>query len=301
MRDHLILIWRLQQITGMMYEDYVQKYILDPLGMNNTGFLFTEEVKRNMATGYNPDGSEAPLVDLGWIAPAGQMYSTVADLNTLTRLLMHPDERNNVFMYPSSIREMALPAYLNPSGLSLFSTPWEAFFMEPYLVRTKIGNIYGFTALTSFIPDLKLSINILWNSQSDPDVFVMELYPLILPVFYSVLMENQVLPPLPPNPTMYVGTYAGESIWFVNSTITIMLEEDKLIFQGEGTKLLMEWISEEIDTFRLRWLPDNQLSCLSQEFSAVNGDWITFNIDATAIFAAGLGFPILSKQTNAEI
>ena len=33
-----------------------------------------------MATGYNTDGSEAPLYDLGWAAPAGQMYSTVNDL-----------------------------------------------------------------------------------------------------------------------------------------------------------------------------------------------------------------------------
>ena len=34
-----------------------------------------------MATGYNADGSVAPLTDLGWIAPAGQMYSTTNDLN----------------------------------------------------------------------------------------------------------------------------------------------------------------------------------------------------------------------------
>ena len=37
-----------------------------------------------MATGYNTDGSEAPLYDLGWAAPAGQMYSTVNDLMKVT-------------------------------------------------------------------------------------------------------------------------------------------------------------------------------------------------------------------------
>lgn len=33
-----------------------------------------------MAVGYGPDGSVAPLTDLGWLSPAGQMYSTAYDL-----------------------------------------------------------------------------------------------------------------------------------------------------------------------------------------------------------------------------
>jgi len=39
-----------------------------------------DSVKSRMATGYNPDGSEDQLFNLGWAAPAGQMYSTVNDL-----------------------------------------------------------------------------------------------------------------------------------------------------------------------------------------------------------------------------
>ena len=33
-----------------------------------------------MATGYISGGAKAPLVNLGWGAPAGQMYSTINDL-----------------------------------------------------------------------------------------------------------------------------------------------------------------------------------------------------------------------------
>ena len=33
-----------------------------------------------MATGYIGGGEKAPLIDLGWNAPAGQMYSTINDL-----------------------------------------------------------------------------------------------------------------------------------------------------------------------------------------------------------------------------
>ena len=34
-----------------------------------------------MATGYMLDGTVAPMTDIGWVGPAGQMYSTINDLN----------------------------------------------------------------------------------------------------------------------------------------------------------------------------------------------------------------------------
>ena len=40
-----------------------------------------------MAVGYAPDGSVAPLYDLGWEAPAGQMFSTTDDLNKVCEQL----------------------------------------------------------------------------------------------------------------------------------------------------------------------------------------------------------------------
>ena len=37
-----------------------------------------------MATGYSVDGSAAPLLDLGWISPAGQMFSSTRDLDIVS-------------------------------------------------------------------------------------------------------------------------------------------------------------------------------------------------------------------------
>jgi hypothetical protein len=36
-----------------------------------------------MAVGYNVDGTPAILADLGWISPAGQMYSSTGYLDTV--------------------------------------------------------------------------------------------------------------------------------------------------------------------------------------------------------------------------
>ena len=41
-------------------------------------------VMSKMAVGYEPDGSVAPLYDLGWEGPAGQMFSTTSDLNAVS-------------------------------------------------------------------------------------------------------------------------------------------------------------------------------------------------------------------------
>ena len=40
-------------------------------------------VVSKMATGYIAGGAKATLMDLGWIAPTGQMYSTINDLLTV--------------------------------------------------------------------------------------------------------------------------------------------------------------------------------------------------------------------------
>ena len=48
-------------------------------------------VVEKMAVGYwipvfGQESEEAPLIDLGWIGPTGQMYSTTADLNKVRNL-----------------------------------------------------------------------------------------------------------------------------------------------------------------------------------------------------------------------
>ncbi|KAL3900934.1 MAG: hypothetical protein SGARI_006151, partial [Bacillariaceae sp.] len=57
--------------------------VIGPMRLRNTGLYLTREQKKKAATGYNLDGSVAGYVDLGWIGPAGQMFSSVNDLSKL--------------------------------------------------------------------------------------------------------------------------------------------------------------------------------------------------------------------------
>lgn len=49
-----------------------------------------------------------------------------------------------------------LTDYINPDSLTGFGTPWEILFKGNYTIRTKGGNIDGYSALFSFIPELHL-------------------------------------------------------------------------------------------------------------------------------------------------
>ena len=47
--------------------------------------------------------------------------------------------------------------FLNTDGKTLFGSPWEMMFIDTYLVRTKSGNIPGYSAQFSYVPELGLS------------------------------------------------------------------------------------------------------------------------------------------------
>lgn len=46
--------------------------------------------------------------------------------------------------------------YVNPDRETGFGTPWEIFYRGNYTIRTKGGNINGYSAIFSFIPELHL-------------------------------------------------------------------------------------------------------------------------------------------------
>ena len=50
--------------------------------------------------------------------------------------------------------------FVNADRQSGFGTPWEVMFYGNYTIRSKGGNVPGYSALFSYIPELKLSMSI---------------------------------------------------------------------------------------------------------------------------------------------
>ncbi|WP_245947947.1 serine hydrolase [Paenibacillus sambharensis] len=70
-----------QNVTGKPFEEVVEERIFEPLGMNDSDFRITEQVKSQLATGYNSKGQAYPVYPMiPTIAPDGGMFATNSDI-----------------------------------------------------------------------------------------------------------------------------------------------------------------------------------------------------------------------------
>jgi CubicO group peptidase (beta-lactamase class C family) len=204
---------------SMTYEEYVFQHILEPLELTNTGFNMTKSVVEKMAVGYwipavgGQGSEEAPLVDLGWIGPTGQMYSTTADLNKMVAFFTSANgEEGSDPVHPEVMsgdtrREMQLQVYVNRDQRTGFGTPWEIRFQANYTVLRKGGNVPGHSSIMSFVPELQLGLNMLWSGAYDEFGASNEAYDYLIPAFVEYLMTVQPPYPYPPDPEVYEGVY----------------------------------------------------------------------------------------------
>lgn len=80
----------IERASGMDYYDYVQRHVLDPAGMTQTGFPLEAERPAGHAIGYTRDGDGwKPNHDIAWRRglAAGGAHSTVGDLLRFARAL----------------------------------------------------------------------------------------------------------------------------------------------------------------------------------------------------------------------
>jgi len=286
-----------ERILQTPYEHYVQKNILAPLHMENTGFQYTKDVVEKMAVGYI-NKQEVPLYDIGWVSPAGQMYSTTKDLSVLIQLFLqsfNSSHQSSIGITGALLKEMLSPIYLNPDGTFLWGTPWEILFQNTYLVRTKGGNIDGYSALLSFVPELQLGISILWNGQASETDTARTVYSILIPAFVKVLSSMQPPPPQPKNSSVYIGKYIVKDS---NSLYAIISEYQGLLllelYQKPSILFLSVFL---IDSGRKPnalqiYIPEGTLSCVTSEFLAYNMEFVVFSsVDPVSGHAVSFTLP----------
>ena len=98
----------LEVVSGMKYEDFMQRRLFDPLGMKDTTFWPTEAQARRIAKSYRPDAAKTNLVEIRidqliyplsdrthrFPMPAGGLFSTAQDTALFCRMLLNGGELN---------------------------------------------------------------------------------------------------------------------------------------------------------------------------------------------------------------
>ncbi len=112
-------------VSGETYADYIQKHIIDPLGMTHSTVIPSEDVRRQMATAYmrrQPDGSREVMeyYETKGMAPAANIVSSVDDLARFAALHLRaaPESGDGEVLKASTLYEMQRPhwVYSNWSG-----------------------------------------------------------------------------------------------------------------------------------------------------------------------------------------
>jgi CubicO group peptidase (beta-lactamase class C family) len=99
------------RVTGERWSSMVGKYLLEPLGMTRTSYLPVEPFARGYVVHpWHATLREEPRTDTGAMAPAGQLWSTIADLARWAHFLASPDP---TVLSPASVAAMGTPVVMS--------------------------------------------------------------------------------------------------------------------------------------------------------------------------------------------
>ncbi len=150
------------QRTGRSFAEVVRDSVLEPMGMNSSGFELSAEVQSHLAksTMWSYDGwaVDAPTFQLGE-APAAGMYSTVLDLGRFVSMLLAHGRAGDIqIIKPASLREMWAPQFVKRGDRSNYGLGFRLSSMDGHRLVGQSGQIYGFSADLEAIPDSDLGV-----------------------------------------------------------------------------------------------------------------------------------------------
>ena len=160
----------ISRLSGRAYEQFVEKEILDRLGMLQTVFDVESVVGLHQVIGYSQPapGSEtlrvAPYSELEGMNAAGQMMTSVADLTKwLAHIMRSGDDSGVRLIGDQSRREMLHPAYLDGDWTVGLCVGWRATRSGDRVYHGHGGGIHGFGTQTMFHAPYQTGVIVLTN------------------------------------------------------------------------------------------------------------------------------------------
>lgn len=143
----------LEKVTGTKYDKLLKEKIFTPLGMNNSGYDWSNDILPKRAAGYEKtftDYRNAPFLDMSLPYAAGSLYSTVEDLFTWNKSfysekILKKDSWDKMFS-----------GYIQAFGRAHYGYGWaiDKYFdgIDSLKVITHGGGINGFNTIGYYIP-----------------------------------------------------------------------------------------------------------------------------------------------------
>ncbi|MGY8750978.1 MAG: serine hydrolase [Fidelibacterota bacterium] len=153
--------YTLESLYKTPYVDYMQKHILEKIGMNNSAFAPNTKIRARLAKAtmwsYDDRIFSAPTFELGMI-PAGSLYAPVTDLAKFMMVLFAQGKGpKEVVIKPETLNKMISPQFGGDKtrGYGI------GFGLSEHGGYQKIGHggaIYGFSTQLYAIPEIKYGV-----------------------------------------------------------------------------------------------------------------------------------------------
>ena len=157
-----------ERVTGLSYEEYLQRHLFEPLGMDRSGIAIPPELANDVAVGYGFAGSwEAAPWEYMNTDPASTVNATVTDMGRLAIMLLgggvHEGRR---ILSESSARAMLTRQFTNHPeqagyGFTLFQD-WD----HGISAFGHGGSMTGYASHLYLVPDHGLGIFVAYNQES---------------------------------------------------------------------------------------------------------------------------------------
>ncbi|HVT94682.1 MAG TPA: serine hydrolase [Bryobacteraceae bacterium] len=156
----------LEKRSGQPFASYLQKAVLEPLGMSHSSFAPAPQIAGKLARAFvwTYDGRvfDAPSFELG-MAPAGCMYSSVLDLAKFLGMLFDDGGR---ILKPETLQAMWQPQFSQGGRPGPFGIGFRLSSLDGHSLVGHGGAIYGFATELEALPDDKLGVAVVTTMDS---------------------------------------------------------------------------------------------------------------------------------------
>jgi CubicO group peptidase (beta-lactamase class C family)/D-alanyl-D-alanine dipeptidase len=152
----------LEETQKQAYPRYLQRVVLDPIGMKHSALEPDPAVTKNLAKAlmWTYDGREfpAPTFTLGE-NPAGGLFTSVNDLAQFLKCLFAGGKGpDGPVLKPETLEEMYKPFYARPDDVRSFGLGFIVNKLDGHRRVGHGGAVYGFSTELDALPDDKLGV-----------------------------------------------------------------------------------------------------------------------------------------------
>jgi CubicO group peptidase (beta-lactamase class C family) len=216
--------------SGQSYADYVQRNILDPLGLRSTTPEMPERERGGrLAVGHSAFTREGARVPMPFftargIAPAAGYASTVEDIGRFAswhfRLLARGGSE---VLRAHTLREMQRVHWVDPDFETTWGLGYSVWRNDNKTFVGHGGSCPGFRTQLLLKPDEKVATVFMANAQGvNTTQFAQRIYDIVAPAIKVAVKDTVKLRPVDTTLARYVGTYAAG---FAGETAVVQWED----------------------------------------------------------------------------